>query len=865
MNKKKKTPTLAKWLVSQSIPPFQLEEFLGDLRELYEERMETKGEFLASICYWMEAFHLMIGFSSLSSFKIQNNRMTMLKSYLKIAYRNMQRYKFYTAINVIGLAVGISMSLLIAIHVSTELSYEKTYPRHQQIYRLASTNWAKKPPFLATEFKKEMPEVKEVGRLFSMQPSTLAHENNELLIKRPFLGDPSILDMFDIQFIEGSHDALDDPSTVVLTESTADRLFQSGENQIGEMLDFDDGWKVKVVGIIKDFPKNSHLKIDCIISSKRTFVERDVSRSWSGVSIFALFETTEDVKKVESKLLDFYVQFLNGEATREEVIEEGNFLELHPITDIHLHSHREKEIEANSDITYVYVFSALAVFILLVVIINFINLYVAQTLNRIKEIGLRKALGAYRGQLAFQFLAEAFFLLFSSGLLALGIAYLSLPFYNELASIPILRHELFSSRLLGILLALTFIVAGLAGGYPAFYLSRFEINEGLNKKGLKISSKLPLRTAMVAFQFLISICLFTATLIVSKQMNFIESKDMGFAKEEVIAIKLHGKLKEEALLYTDKMRSELTKHAGILQISFSSHLIGSRFSLEPFYLKSRPQDQLSSRVIVADTKFLETMGITVVDGGLKTEDFTGRKYFFNETAARLLQRDNVLGEIGYNTWQKNEGEVIGIVKDFHFASLHKEVDPLVIHLSNEDGNAINYMLIRIRSGDIASTVQTIETTLEKLAPGALIVPQLIDEHMDSAYLAEKSIFSIFRLFSAIIIGLACVGLFALFAFVAQARTKEMGIRKTLGASLSQLLLIMTKSYMSILIIIAIVAIPLVKYLASGWLESFAFRTTLNWWHFALPGLTVLTLAAFAILMQSWKVAVRNPVDSLKDE
>lgn len=865
MNKEKNTPTLANWLVSRSIPSLQLEEFMGDLHELYEERMETKGRFRASLFYWIDALHLMIGFSSISSLKIQNNRTTMLKSYFKITYRNLLKYKFFSAINVIGLAVGISMSLLIAIHVSNELSYETSYPKHENIYRLASTEWAKMPPLLATEFKEKMPEVKDVGRLFSFGPTAFKHEQKEILVERPFLGDASILEIFDIEFVEGTTNALDEPNSIVLTESVANRLFETGEKRIGETVTFDGGWKQTVTGIIKDFPRNTHLKIECITSANNSFITKNNSRTWSGVSIFTLFNSKSDAEKVAAKLLDFEVQFYDGLATREEIVAEVSLFELHPITDIHLHSQREKEIEANSNITFVYVFAALAIFILLVVIINFINLYVAQTLNRIKEIGLRKVMGAYRSQLIFQFLTEAFLLVITSGIIALAIAYFSLPFYNSLAAIPIYPNELLSTRLLSMLAMLILIVGSLAGGYPALYLSRFGVSEGLSNQALKINSKLPLRTAMVAFQFLISISLLSATLVVSKQMNFINSKDLGFAKEEVVAIRLHGKLVAEATQQIEKVRAELTNDANVSHVSLSSHLIGSRFSVEPFSLKSAPQNEINARMVVADVDFLETMGIEILTGGLESKSFTGRKYFFNETAQELLQQEDPLGETGINTWQENEGEVVGIVKDFHFASLHNEVDPLIIQLSNDDVNALRYLLVRIKSDDISSTIKTIEAKLNELVPGSLIISQLVDENMDLSYRAENSLFSIFKVFSSVIIGLACIGLFALFAFIAQAKTKEMGIRKTLGASLSQLLLIMTKSYMGILIVIAIIAIPLVQYFASTWLEGFAFRTSISWWYLILPGAFVLALAASAILLQSWKVASRNPVESLKHE
>ena len=866
---KKSYPRLAYWLFSRLIPSSVVEELAGDLQEMYAERLNDRGRLYAATMYWIEVLHLMAGFISFPKFKTQNNQIDMFKNYLKIAFRNMLKYKFYSAINVIGLSMGISMSLLITIHVLNELSYEKSFPKHKLIYRLASSNWAKKPPIMGLEFKEKMPEVKEVTRLFAFQSVVLSHETNEQIIERPFLADPSIIDVFDLEFIEGSKDALDEPSTILLTESVANRLFKPGENRLGEVVVFDDGWRQTVRGIIKDFPKNTHLKIDCISSSKNSSIAQSTSRSWAGMSIFALFDSEEGVKKVEERLRDFHVGFFEGLGTEEEIREyineSGEFLELHPITDIHLHSHREKEIEANSDIMFVYVFIALAVFILLVVIINFINLYVAQTLNRVKEIGLRKALGAYRRQLTLQFLSEAFFLVFLSGVLALIIAYLSLPLYNNLAGIPVLTSDLLSVRILGAMGALIVVVGILAGCYPAFYLSRFGVHEGLSGKGLKISRKLPLRSSMVAFQFLISICLLTATLIVNEQMSFINSKDMGFAKEEVIAIKLHRKLKDEAILSPEKLRAELTKHSTIEQVSFSSHLIGSRFSVEPCYLKSSPENELASRVLVVDPMFLETMGIDVLKGELKTRDFAGRKYFLNETAVNLLQREDVIGEIVYNTWQQNEGEAAGVVRDFHFASLHSEVDPLILQLSNDDTNSIEYLLVRIKSNDVAATVATIEETLLEIAPGTLIAPLMIDDHMDHSYRAENSMFSVFKFFSAIIIGLACIGLFALFAFIVQARTKEMGIRKTLGASTSQLLLILSKSYLGILIVIAAIAVPVTKYFSAGWLEGFAFRTSISWWSYVLPGLIIFGLAAVAIAVQSMKVAKSNPIESLRSE
>ncbi len=866
---KNKPPKIFQWLFAKVVPAQYLEELMGDQEEMFASRASSKGKSYAVFMHFLDTMHLIFGFSRKARFKSNTNQWALFKNYVTISRRNMLKHKFYSAINVIGLATGISMSLLITIHVRQELSYDTTYPKHKLIYRLASTNYAAKPPIMGLEFKEKIPEVKAMTRLFAFEPKVLSYGKEDQLVQRPFLADHSIIEILDLEFIEGNDkDALTNPSSILLTESVANRLFKPGEKRIGEVIDFDDGWRQTVTGIIKDFPKNTHLKLETISSMERSYIGKSTDRSWAALSIYVLFNAIEDAESAKRKLLDFQVQFFDGMASEEEIkehlAETGEYLELQPLTDIHLHSHRNKEIETNSNIIFVYVFAALAAFILLVVIINFVNLHVAQTLNRIKEIGLRKTLGAYRKQLIFQFFSEAFFLVLLAGVLAVLIAYLALPYYNNLALIPISVSELFSISNLKDLALLILLVGLLTGGFPALYLSKMQALKGLSGAGLKVNSKLPLRNTMVAFQFFISICMLTATLIINEQMRFIEAKDMGFAKEEVVAIQLHKNLKIQAILYPEKLKSELKRHSDITAVSFSSHLIGSRFSLEPTYLQDDPEHQVPSRYLVADHDILETMGVEILDGRLEKKTSGRSQYFLNETAARLFQKEDIIGKTIVNSWVSREGEIAGIVKDFHYASLHNQVEPLVIELSDNQ-NAQYYLVARVNTKNLAASVKKIEDSLLEIAPGSLIVPLLIDEHMDVSYRAENNMFSIFKFFSTIIIGLACIGLFALFAFIVQARTKEMGIRKTLGASLPQLLLVLSKNYLIILATVAVAAVPLIQLLASDWLNSFAFRVTPSWWTYLLPATIILLLAALAIILQSMKVAKVNPVEVLKDE
>ncbi|MEL6558325.1 MAG: FtsX-like permease family protein [Bacteroidota bacterium] len=847
-------------------PDHLQESILGDLEEQFTEDAAEIGKRKAQFRFaWNVVRFIRPGILLRRKLKTQYNNIAMYKNYFKIAYRNLVRHKFFSIINVAGLSLGLVMSLFIVTHILKELSYEKSFKNYDQIYRLSGDDWARIAPPYAREFRQFVPETKAVGWLFSFGSSIISLNQEQYFAEKPFMADPEILKVFNFNFLEGdATDALDAPGSIVLTNSLAKRLFKDGEERIGQTVSSFGDRKYEVTGIIEDLPKNSHIKLDFIISGANSFISESTSRSWSATSVYCLFENDQQVANAKAKLLDFQVSFLDGAATREEIISENLLLKLEPITDIHLHSHKEKELEANSDMSFIYIFGTLGVFILLIVIINFINLYVAQTLNRLKEIGIRKVMGAYRKHLIGQFLCEAFFLVLIAAAIAMLIAYVMLPFYNNLAGITLTVAELFSPQLISILLLLVLVVGSIAGGYPAIYLSGFGINEGLKTKLFKVSHKLPLRTVMVAFQFFISVALLTATLIVSSQMNFIQDKELGFAREEVLAIKLHGEIFNEATSNIDNVRHELTSHADVEQVSLVSELVGNRFGVERFALQQAPENTFSFRYVFTDNWFAETMGLDYIDGDSGNKNATEISYVLNETAAASLQSDQLIGQQAFNSFAETSGKVKGIVKDFNFTSLHNPVEPLVIQISH-DPQYFGYLLIRMKTDNLKNTLTKIEETINEFAPNDVIISYFIDDKMDQLYRSESNMLSVFKIFSGTIICLASLGLFALFAFISQARTKELGIRKTLGANLGQLLMLMSKSYLVILLITIIAAIPLTWYLADDWLSNFAFRISMEWWHFTLPGIGVLTMAAIAILSQSWKVANNNPIDSLQDE
>ncbi|MGB3468433.1 MAG: FtsX-like permease family protein [Cyclobacteriaceae bacterium] len=845
-------------------PAHLLEFILGDLEEQFEEDAKTYGRRKAKLVFaWSVLHFIRPGILFRRKLKTQYNNIAMIKNYLKIGYRNIIRYKFFSFFNVTGLSIGICMSLFILTHLYNELSYETAFPKYESIYRIASTQWAKMPPKLSGALQEEMPEIKDIGRLYYLYPKVMVQGETQIMVEKPYFADESILSIFDLQFIEGSPTgALDDHYDIVITEGMADRMFQPGEPRVGEIIQFFGQEKYTVTGVIKDLPPNSHLKIDCLVSIEDTWVSNNMSSSWSAVGVYALVDTPADAAKIAQKLPEFQVKFSGGTGSVAENIEDNNVYEIHPITDIHLNSHREKETEANSDMALIYIFSTLVIFILVVVIINFINLYISQTLNRLKEIGIRKVMGAQRSQLAFQFLSEAFLLVCISAVLAVLIAWLVLPFYNQLSNVNITFGDLLSPRGIALIAGLTLVVGFLAGGYPALYLSRFGIDQGLRTKQLKVNRRFSLRTVMVACQFLISVCLLTATLIVSKQMNFINDKDLGFADEEVVAVKLHGDLWYQVVNHTDKVRNELLKNADILQVSLTSKSVGDRFGIEDLTLSSDPESTIYSRFVRADRYFAATMGLTVTEGDSLPGSQEGDHFILNERAASQFPNQEIIGKNFANG--PTEGRLVAVVEDFHFASLHNEIEPLTILLL-ADKRFADYLLIRISSGNYRETMSKIEDTLQELAPGSLIVSHFLNDHIEKLYRSENNLFSSFRIFSTTIIILACLGLFALFAFISQTRRKELGIRKTLGASLFMLLMTMSRSYLGILLLTMVIAAPVTWYFASDWLANFAYRTSVEWWYFVVPGLVILSLAAIAMISQSWRVASSNPIDSLREE
>lgn len=789
----------------------------------------------------------------------------MLQNYLCIAFRQLLRNKAHTLINLFGLGIGLAVSLMLLVHIKKELSYETAYPHHERIYRLASTHWAKMSPLLAERLEAEIPGVQFAGRIFDAGPKILEHDEVQIATQNNFFADQSIIDIFSLEFILGNPEgALEAPYTVILSEKTAQRLFGKDSSPIGRTVRLDGYREYTVTGVIRELPAYSHLQADLFVSTAASPVTGNDSKVWAAVATYALFESVEAAEKASRQMKDFQANFMEGRQTREEIDQEGDFFELHPITEIHLHSQREKELSANGDIIYIYVFSVLALLILLVACINFINLFTAQSLKRGREIGVRKAIGAGRGQLVRQFLGESLFTSLCAALLALGIIVLSLPWYNQLAAVPINVEELFSLPHLLMFAAVVLLVSLLSGIYPALHITRFSINQSLkNHLATGRTGRFNLRKGLLSLQFFVSLLIMTCSLAVYLQLTYLLNKDLGFEKEGVVAVQLHSNLWWQTVNHPEKVRNEMLSIEGVESMSTTSKLPGERFGWESLQLQGSEEESVSVRYLRTDEEFINTMNIRLLAGHdfRKTADSTSQ-WLINEKAAEYLHSDQLIGQAALNTVNGYEGKIVGIVEDFHFASLHQEVEPLVVEYRP---NNPNYLLLRIASGDLKESIEKVEAKMAEISPATLFVFQFLDDQLAALYETENKLLSIFRVFAGLSLLIACLGLFALATHSVEARSKEIGIRKVIGASVSDIWLLFSVSYMKVMIITFLLAVPVANYLITEWLQNFAYRVEISWWLYALPALLMLLFALATISSQTLKAARQNPVASLRDE
>lgn len=791
----------------------------------------------------------------------------MLKNYFLVAFRNILKQKTYNALNVAGLALGIAAGLIIALHIREELSYEKDFIGYENIYRVHREGWAKAAPPLAQEFKDFMPEVESIARLSSYGDRIATTDANNPGEVSGFFADSTFVDVFGIQVLDGDARPLRAANTVVLTASAAKRLF-GNESPIGKILKFDTQQEFPVTAVIADLPKNSHLDFDFLVSMA-TFYENTPSdwtssRGWMSMYTYAKLKPGA-ITHVTEKMPAFIRKYHTGDPEIEKRVESKAW-RLMPLTDIHLHSNLENEMRQNSSIVYVYVFIAVEILILLIASANFMSLFTTQAIKRVKEVGMRKIMGAQASQLVGQFLLEALLLTGVAVFLAIMFYQLILPYYNSLAGRTLGIWQIFETENLVIIFSILAGVVLISGLYPAFFISGFKAGSFLKSSKLPDSMPNLVRSGLVIFQFVVSISLIAATLIVGQQMNHMKNNDLGFDKDQVVNVKLYGSLWYKAFSESDVFRTEFMKNPDILAMGRTGTMIGTRLSVEGVVPQGKDQDRdgiPNVRVLRVDEGYIEAMGIQVVAGRNFSREFNdSTSFIINESAAKLFGFDSPVNETMHNQTDGRIGKIVGVVKDYHFASMRDQIEPLVIEYQPE---WTDFLTIKIRAGKTKETLAYIESTAKSIAKNNLFIYDFLDDRLNELYRSEDNMGKVFQFFSVLAIVIACLGLLGLSAYTIESRTKEIGIRKVLGASVSGIVALVSSRFFLLVLAGFAIATPLTWYGMSKWLSNFAYKVNIEWWVFAATGASVVFVAAVAIGFHTLKAAHGNPVEALKNE
>ncbi|MEO9483847.1 MAG: ABC transporter permease [Ekhidna sp.] len=878
-----KPPRLGERLLSWFCKDRWTDELLGDLEEQYKDNFHQMGKKRATLKYYFQILFLI----KPHILKEKKSSPLMLRSHIKSSYRSLLKNKAYTFINVTGLAVGITCCFLISLYVIDEMSYDKFFNSSDRIYRVAlervyPTNtryFGSSPVNLAPTLLENYPEVESAGRLhklFFQNEITVSVGEKEFIEHNYLFADNNFFDVFSFEFIEGnSETALDGINKVVLTESTAKRFF--GDGPALDKVYYLDTTSYVVSGVIEDIPSNSHMKFDILGSIHLLpFIEQAAStNSWINPWLFTYIKLKEGVnadvfeEKFPEMVQTYGMASILSQLSisADEYPNSGNEFNyfLQPIEDIHLKSNLDVELKANSNITYVYLLIATVGFILIITCINFINLATARSAERAKEVGVRKVLGSRKALLVRQFLTESNLVSISALALALGVSWLLLPSFNGLVE-KNLNLEILTTPLVIVGIIVFILTIGtLAGLYPALVISSINSAVVLKGKYTSGSKGVWLRNALIIFQFFISITMISGMLLLNKQMMFMKNKQLGFNKENVIILDQAQELRTDQRAF----RNELLKIDGVKNVTYAFAMPGEFIGnlITTSEIPNRPQ--VRTFTVSVDDAYIETLEMEILSGrGFNPDYNDSTNVIINETAAFLLGYEDPIGRkvINPNPRENQPGEftIVGVVRDYHHQSLHTEIPPMVL-FNVSDEAVMSKVAIKVETEDMLVLLKNIEDKWNEFENERSITYSFLSENLLELYKADSKTGSVFYLFTIITIIMACVGLFGLATYVTQQRTKEIGVRKVLGASVSNIVILLSMNFTKLILISFGLAIPLVYFGMSKWLESFAYHTQIDVGTLIGAGLLTLILAWITISYYSIKIAILNPVKSLRSE
>ncbi|HTK20775.1 MAG TPA: ABC transporter permease [Mucilaginibacter sp.] len=808
----------------------------------------------------------------------------MIKNYLKSALRNIQKHPFISFVNISGLTIGLTCCLLILLYIINERNYDRFNANTDNIYRVTrifySDDGAESlhtgsvaPPF-GPLLKNAFPDIQKVTRLLPKSGTTVQYGGKLLDEKEGFFADENLFDFFTVPVVQGDpHQALLQPFSVMLTEELAKKYFGTAD-PMNKTIKLDGNkHEYKVTGIYKSFPANSHLHPQMLLSfntlkDTSVYGESLLTTKYNHNAFFTylLLPKNYNITTIEKQLPDFLDKYVILSHRGTMKTHQATALTFQKLADIHLHSHLDREIEENGDIKRVYIFSAVALFVLLIACINYMNLSTARSVLRAREMGVRKVLGAQRKSIIVQFLSESVLITLISLTMALFLTSISLSFVNKLSNLGLSFSGLLQWPFVLMVLAIPFILGLISGIYPALFMSSFvpvKVLKGVIKVG---SNHISFRKVLVVVQFSISIMLIIATTVVYQQLQYVQAKALGFNKDHVLTMTFDIALMKQY----ETFKADLLKNPSIKVVGRSTYVPSERVLSASD--ASIIQNGLMQRVkielmfINTDYDFLKTYDMPVIAGRNFSHDFPTdtNSYLLNETAVKALgwkNPENAIGKI--IKYGDIQGKVVGIVKDSNFESLHQNIIPLLFALPS-----FNYypkISVKVDGHNVQSAINTLADTWHKYLPESPFEYTFLDERFDQLYKSEQQQGQLFTIFSCIAILIACLGLFGLSAFTISQRFKEIGIRKVLGATVSQIVSELSKDFLKLVLIAAVIAFPIARYSMNKWLLDFAYRINISWWVFAIAGVAALLIAFATISFQSVKAALTNPIKSLRSE
>ncbi|TLV04110.1 FtsX-like permease family protein [Dyadobacter luticola] len=806
----------------------------------------------------------------------------MIRNYLKITLRNLQRQKVSTSVNIVGLAIGLATCILIMLYVQDEFSFDRFHEKADRIVRVGlklrlngeDFNDAMLGQNAARDIKQELPEALSVVRTRNGS-DFVSYENTSFKQDHLLFADSSIFDIFTIPFLKGNpKKALTEPNTVVLTAETARKYF-GNQDPIGKVLSFGSGkTPYRVTGVVENVPANSHFKFDML----GTLTGEDQQVDGSGwlyrinYETYLLLPEHYDYKRVNAKLAKLaekqialeLQQFLkiSPKQFRAKGDDFGVFLK--PLTDIHLYSKTDSNPGGN--IMYVYVLAAIAAFMLLIACVNFTNLSTATAVRRSREVGVRKVLGSVKSQLRQQFLIEAVMLATVALLVGLLVVALALPFFNQLTGKALTINSLTNPYIVTGLIAGTVLVGLLAGSYPALYLSSFKPVLVLKGRMVAARGSFNLRSGLVVFQFFVTITMIIATVIADRQLRYMQSQKVGYDREQVLVIQNTNMLQNNEAVF----RNQILQSPQVVRGSISGQVpVGSSMMDNTTVMtKENPEQGVMSRFYYVDHEYIPTLGMQMVQGRNFSEKFPSDSaaVIINETAASALGwKQNPIGreligstdEHGVKTYYR----VVGVVRDFHFESLREKIGPLVMFLGRNSGNII----VKTRTEKLPEFLASLKQKWEAFSPAAPFSYSFLDDRFEQVYVSEQKIEQVLTLFSSLTIFIACLGLFGLATHTAEQRTREIGVRKVLGASVGSVVGLLSQEFIKLILIALVLASPIAWWGITLWLSDFAYKVDIEWWVFVLAGVLAMGIALLTVSFQSIKAALTDPVKSLRSE